>query len=40
MHRRAEGAQAHQVGVHQVDADLEADQVGIQVADGARQEGF
>ena len=38
VHRRTEGPQPHQVGVHQVDADLEADQVGGSVPDGARGE--
>src|SRR5690606_35059929 len=39
VHRGGEGAQPHQVGVDQVDADLEADQVGRCVPDGAGGEG-
>ncbi len=38
VHGRTEGPQPHQVGVDEVDADLEADQVGGSVPDGARGE--
>ncbi len=38
MYRRTEGAQPHQVHVDDVDAELEADEIGALVPDGARQE--